>query len=638
MSLPSARSYDDRQWIGRCGHIVLPQGGRSRIVEQVLYDILTGVPALSRRMRTVGLALPLLLLAACGGGGGGGGSGQEAPPLLTVSGTLQYEFVPPSLNCRGLDFNATTLRPVRGATVQLIDAASGSVIGSTISASDGAYSFAGIGTNRLVHLRVRAELKQPGSPSWDVEIRDNVVDPTDPNPPPLGSRPLYVLDGTDFDTGSVDVTRNLTATTGWGTNSYTGDRAAAPFAILDTIYSAIQFVLSADPTATFAPLDVFWSVNNTSAESGDIDSGALGTSFYRSDLDSLFLLGDENDDTEEFDDHVILHEWGHYFADNFSRSDSLGGHHALGERIDARLAFGEGWASALAAMALSDPVFCDTGPAGTNGGLTFNVESSNFGVQGWFNEISIVSFIYDLWDTNDEGGDPGSIGFAPIYNTMTGPQRFTEAFTTVFSFATELRASLSPADQAFLDSQLDRENIVSAGLDIWGSNESNDANARPDVLPVYTDIVPDGTPLRICSNAHSDQRVDADDNRERYGNKLSEYRYLRMNVTTQSAYALSMVTVDPVSAPPDGFDCSDPANVDDPNIHMHSDPDISVWQAGQLVGLGFSCEANSEAGSTNTLSAGTYVLDIREFRYADPDSPQDFPEQTCFDVRVSSFP
>ena len=27
----------------------------------------------------------------------------------------------------------------------------------------------------------------------------------------------------------------------------------------------------------------------------------------------LFLLGDASSDTEEFDDHVVLHEWSHYF-------------------------------------------------------------------------------------------------------------------------------------------------------------------------------------------------------------------------------------------------------------------------------------------------------------------------------------
>jgi hypothetical protein len=618
----------------------MPSWQTERLVEQVLHNNLAGVSALSRRMRTAGLALPLVMLAACGGGGGG----STAPlPSVTVSGAVRYDFVPAAPNCNGLNFNATIPRPIRGATVQLINA-SGSVIDSTVSSESGAFSFANVNANTMVRLRVRAELKRQGSPSWDVEIRDNVVDPSDPSPPRLGSRPLYTLDGTNFNTGSANVTRNLTAPTGWGTNSYTGDRSAAPFAILDSIYSAIQFVLTADATTTFAPLDAFWSVNNTSTESDDIDSGALGTSFYSRSIDSLFLLGDATDDTEEFDRHVVLHEWGHYFEDSFSRSDSLGGHHALGERLDARLAFGEGWATAFAAMAIDNPVYCDTGPAASSGGFTFNVESGNFGVQGWFNELSVITLIYDLWDTNDEGNDPGSIGFGPIYNVMTGPQAFTEAFTTVFSFAAELRMSLALADQTFLDSQLDGEEIASAGLDIWGSkeindsNDINDPNPRLDVLPVFTDIAPDGTPLRICSNAHSDQRKDIDGNRERHGNKLSEYRYLRLAVGTQSRYSLVMDTVDPVSAPPEGFDCSDPANVDEPNIHMHSDPDISLWQAGQLVWLGFSCEANREETTTNTLSVGTYVLDIREFRYADPDSPQDFPERTCFDVTVSPVP
>lgn len=619
-------------------------------MEQVLHNYLAGVSAMSRRMRTAGLALPFVILGACGGGGGGGG-GQAPQPPVTVSGTVQYEFVPPFPNCAGLNFNGTVPRPIRGATVQLINAATGNVIDTMVSGALGEYSFANVDANTMVQLRVRAELKRQGSPSWDVDVRDNVVDPPNLNPPALGSRPLYVLDGANFDTGSTNVTRNLTAATGWGMNSYIGPRAAAPFAILDTIYSAIQFVLTADATATFAPLDAFWSFNNTSTVGGDIDSGALGTSFYTSDPEpddianpSLFLLGDANVDTEEFDDHVVLHEWGHYFEDNFSRSDSPGGHHALGERIDARLAFGEGWATALAAMALDDPIYCDTRSVGSNIGLKIDAENHNTGVQGWFNEISVVTLIYDLWDTNDEGNDSGSIGFAPIYNTMTGPQVFTEAFTTVFSFATELRASLAPADQIFLDSQLDREDIASMGLDIWGSNESNDANLLPDVLPVFTVIEPNGMPVRICSNAHSDQRLDIDGNRERYGNKLSEYRYLRLNVTTQSRYTFNLSTVDlsmvnPLSAPPIGFDCTDLANVNDPNIHMHSDPDIEIWRAGQSVWQGFSCEANSETTTTmNSLSVGIHVLDVREFRYADPESPQDFPEPTCFDVTVSPAP
>ncbi len=343
----------------------------------------------------------------------------EALAAVTVSGKVQYEFVPPNSNCFGLNFNAIETRPIRAVTVQLIDAGSGAVIDSTTAADNGDYSFSNVTANTDVRLRVRAELKRSGSPSWDVEVRDNVD--ISPAPPPLASRPLYVVDFANFNTGTQNVTRDETATTGWGGSSYTGTRAAAPFAITDMIYSAIQLILTADPTADFAPLDAYWSVNNTLTSPTAIDAGELSSSFYRGDIDSLFLLGDASIDTEEFDDHVVVHEWGHYFEDVFSRSDSLGGPHAIGESIDARLAFGEGWATALAAMALDEPQYCDTGEAGTGSGFGIDTENNNSGPQGWYNEMSVATFLYDLWDTDDDGSDNSSIGFSPIYDTMTGP-------------------------------------------------------------------------------------------------------------------------------------------------------------------------------------------------------------------------
>ena len=234
-----------------------------------------------------------------------------AAAVVNISGKVQYEFVPPNANCNGLNLNAPQTRPIRAATVQLIDDATGDVLDSKVATDNGDYAFNNVAGNLDVRLRVRAELKRGGAPSWDVEIRDNVD--TSGSPPPLGSRPLYVIDSATFNTGGADLTRDLIATTGWNGSSYTGTRAAAPFAILDAIYSGMQLVLTADATANFGPMDAFWSVNNTLTSPTNIDAGELPTSFYRGDIDSLFLLGDANTDTEEFDDHVSLHEWGHYF-------------------------------------------------------------------------------------------------------------------------------------------------------------------------------------------------------------------------------------------------------------------------------------------------------------------------------------
>jgi hypothetical protein len=594
------------------------------------------------RLDRLALSVVALLVAACGGGGGGGDTTSPPPPSpppapsgsVTISGTVAYEFVPPNVNCQGLDFAATEVRPIRAATVQLVDL-SNRELARTLSGEDGSYSFPNIETGIDVRIRVRAELKRSGSPSWDVEIRDNVVDPDDPSPPVLADRPLYAI-VSDFNTGTSDVTRNLTARTGWeiAANAYTGTRSAAPFAILDAIYSGMRLVLSVDPDAPFPPLDAFWSVNNiTSAGTIDIDSGELPSSFYRRDIDSLFLLGDAGSDTEEFDDHVVVHEWGHYFEDNFSRTDSVGGRHGIGDRLDPRLAFGEGWASALAGMALNDPLYCDTGQPGTSTALLpLGLEDGGYDAQGWYDEVSVLRFLYDLWDTTDdegpgEGTDGGSIGFGPIYDTMTGPQASTEAFTTIFSFAAELRTMLPQGDQDFVDAQLLREDMT-PGFDIWGAGELNNANDAVSVLPVYTDVPVNGVPVDICLTSDFDPFED--------NNKLGELRFLRIDIPSTGSYRVVVTTdtSDPDYPPDDPLDGQD-----------QSDPDLYFFRDGVPLFESTKPDANEEQFVTPVLTGPeTYVAELLEFRYFDPDTPNfdpdlgtpDVTEPVCYEISITA--
>jgi len=590
------------------------------------------------RLGAAALSVLAMLLGACGGGGSDSGGTSPPPPpppppppsgSVTVSGTAAYEFVPPNPVCQGLNFNAIEIRPIRGATVQLLDS-SGVQLASTTTDAAGGYAFANVAPNTNLRLRVRAEARRAGAPGWDIEVRDNVVAANDPNPPALANRPLYAI-VSDFNSGSAaTLTRNVTARTGWDGSAYTGTRAAAPFAILDAIYTAVQFVVAVDPGVTLAPLDAFWSVNNIKTTATDIDAGELVSQFYDPNLDSLFLTGDAGTDTTEFDDHVIVHEWGHFFEDTLSRSDSIGGPHGIGDRLDARLAFGEGWATALSGMALNNPLYCDTGPAGASFGLlALGTEEGAYDPSGWYDEISVLRFIYDLWDTTNfaDGTEPdnGSIGFAPIYQAMVGPQAFTDSFTTIFSFAAELRTLLpQQADRDFLDAQLVREDMT-PGFDKWGAGELNDASPAlgqsRDVLPLYTDLTADGSVVNICSNDDYDGAGD--------GNKLATYRYLRIAVPATAQYDVSVVTTTTAALPPD-----DPADPRD-----QSDPDIALFRDGLVADFGLSGDANQEIFTTTTLSGpDIYVADLREFRYADPNSPFDFPTQMCFDVSMTPVP
>jgi len=587
-------------------------------------QILIDKPYCLRQSRTALVMVFALGLAACGGGSKTSANPPALPPppavAVTVTGTVNFEFVPPNPVCQGLDFDSTFAKPMRGATVQLIDAGSSAVLATTQSDDNGDYSFVNIDPDTMVRLRVRAELKKTtGISRWDVEVRDNYD--ISGSPPALGSRPLYVVEGNDFDTGSASVlTQDMTARTGWSGASYTSDRSAAPFAILDTIYSAMKFIELVDPDVFFPPLDAFWSVNNTSLIDGefDIDTGKLGGSFYRGDIDSLFLVGDAATDTEEFDDHVIVHEWGHYFEDNLSRSDSFGGPHSIGNLLDPRLAFGEGWATALAGMALDDHLYCDTFGVDSDIGLAIGAESGSYDASGWYDEISVVRFIYDLFDTDDEGGDPGSIGFAPIYAVMTGPQASTDAFTTIFSFASELRMTLDPAEQALLDAQLVRENMTPE-FDRWGVGEANTAGGAQDVIPIYTDITADGSILPICVNSQFDSRRD--------GNKLTEDRFLRITVPLTDQYDVTMTTTTPTLITPDTED------------RDQSDPDIYIFNGPQFVTAGTSPDENTETFRTPTLQAGTtYIAVIEDWRFDDDAAPTGYPERICFDVTFASTP
>src|SRR5690606_4113615 len=128
-------------------------------------------------------------------------------------------------------------------------------------------------------------------------------------------------------------------------------------------------------TAAFTPLDFYWSSANRSGtvdQQGDavlcIDEGDIQTSFYTSggapgETDDcggsipagIYVLGSMQiasggavGDTDEFDQHVIAHEFGHYVEDWFARSDSIGGSHGYPDKLDLRVSFGEGWGNAFA--------------------------------------------------------------------------------------------------------------------------------------------------------------------------------------------------------------------------------------------------------------------------------------------------
>ena len=585
-------------------------------------------------------------LAACGGGGGGGGNGavnSGGLSIVTVAGRLTYERPHPNQRCRGYDFSFIMDSPVRLATVYLLDAA-GNVLGTTQTDADGNYAFSGINANTDVRVRVRAQLVQTTGPqTWEVYVRDN----TSNTLVALQDRPIYEVQWGLFNTGSFNSTDNdFSAPTGWDITAGAYDdqqRLAAPLAILDALLDGVLLVTSVDPEVDLGRIDAFWSINNSWIEldNPDVDNGELVTAYYSSNPDrdttrnpSLFLRGDAIGrfpesiiDTDEFDSYVILHEWGHFFEDELARSDSIGGSHWIPGTVEARVAFGEGWGNAIGAIAPGNPVGCDTGaPASSGSSLNMETYDSYAGEQGFFNEMSVATFLYDLWDAANDGADTGSIGFGPIYETMTGFQRDTEAFTTLFSFATGLRQNIDPWSIALVDALLEQENVDTAALDIWASNQTSqptvwrNGNAVLDLLPLYTELEPGGATKNLCVN--SGQVID------QHGNKPGEWRYLHFTLAAPQRLTLTL-RANPV--PPPTSDTT-------AGVRDRSDPDAFLYRGGNYLGVfpdGRSSDADQEIYDMGTLEAGTYTLAIQDWRYMDTGIANDYPDRVCFDITLN---
>lgn len=595
------------------------------------------------------LAASMLLLTACGGGGGDGGSNppnNPPPGSQVLSGQLFYELPQPNAGCQGLNFNNVLEMPVRRMGVSLLDSG-GTVLDSTVTGDDGSYRFDGVPENTDVRIRVRAQLVESGTPRWEVYVRDNTSHTN--GDPQLNERPIYEVQWNLFNTGSSNITdADFVARTGWNiaAGEYTGTRAAAPLAIADMILDGIQLITDVDGTVDMGRVDAYWSVNNSWAvdpDTGlrDYDNGRIGTTHFTPWPDagprspSLFLLGDavgrfpdtEQVDTDEFDRGVVLHEWGHYFEDELSRSDSIGGRHVIPGTVEPRVAFGEGWGYAIGAIAAGDPIVCDSGVPDTTGGGIDLENNIGYGQLGFFNEMSVAMILYDLYDSANDGVDSRSIGFGPIYETMRGPQANTEAFTTIFSFATEIKSMLGVADRDFVDDLLDRENIDTSPLNIWGDGQVRQPGGA-DFLPVYQDLPLDGSPVDVCVN--SDYDPDGD------GNKPGEWRYFRFTLDSSQRFE-GFANANP-APPPTATGGED-----------RSDPDLWLYRDGEILNIcpGFTCldtgsgvstDPDTEVMETVVLEPDTYTLAFNDWRFGDQDRASDYPSETCFTITMIPVP
>ena len=487
---------------------------------------------------------------------------QPIPPMVTISGDINYETVPhgppgTGLNYSGLGFVTSDA----GILVEVLNAQTQAVLAS--GPVRGHYAFE-VPSQTDVVLRATALLSRQAPrtlPHWQISVRD-----LDAAGGPIGA--VYSHTGPTFSSGA-GVTRNLDIPSGWNNSGQlVGARAAAPFAILDAIQRALDRVSEAIPNSDFPPLTIDWGPSNDG-----------GSTFYLShpddDLRRIVLTGEADVDTDEYDAFVILHEFGHYIEDSFGRDDSIGGSHALGDRLDLRVAFSEGFATAFAGMVLRQSIYRDSFGVrqGNEGFADIEIDRSD---DGWFSEASIQELLWDVFDNVNDGADNVGVDLRFILEALRTAQPQTVATTSVFPFMRVLKQQL-PAQAPPLDALLAAENIVGPTMDDFGSTETNNAGSA-DVLPIYGEVALGGT-----VQVHSTNQFGT-------GNKLATHRFLRMRLASAANVR---------------FDVTAAAG---------KDPDIQIFDRGVQLAPDMG---PADESFTLSLAAGDYVLDVYECGNAD---------------------
>ncbi|MEM7662549.1 MAG: hypothetical protein AAF292_09895 [Pseudomonadota bacterium] len=515
------------------------------------------------------------------------------PPAgsVTISGSVTFEDVgvDTSNNDFVLDLSDLTALPARGVVVEAVNAA-GAVLASTVTSDTGQYAL-NVAANTDVRIEVEARLLQTTGATWDVPVLDNTA-----------GNALYVLQGSLTNSGSTNSTRDLFAPSGSnGFSAYTGPRTSGPFAILDEILNGLRLIETESPNLDFPNLQIFWSVNNRPG-GDDIPAGEIPSTAFVNTINgipTILVSGDIDTDTDEFDEHVITHEFGHYFQELLSRDDSIGGSHSLDSLLDARVAFSEGWGNAISAIITEDPIYVDAG-FGSNLGFAFNLDLNGIGsalnANGWYGESSIQSILYDVFDSTNDGPDSVSVGFGPLFDAFTSPT-FTDsdASTTIFSFIEALveQPGVSTSDLAPL---LALQDINGTGE--FATGETNDGGITQS-LPIFVPYTVGDPPINICS-------IDDAGEVNRLGNRV----LIIMNNPSSGVFTITMTRT---SGP---FD---------------RDPDFTIRNEGTFVTGGFSEDPDTETVVAQ-LPAGQLIVDARDFENTDPDNESPAPSgDACFD-------
>ena len=477
-------------------------------------------------------------------------------PTMTLALTVQYQAPgSPILNAAQTYYVPNWASPVSAAVpfvyAELQDAG-GHVVQSTFADQNGVASFAGLNPAVTYTPRFESRLQYPQL-SLDFQVLDNTTaSPSVGVTTFRGRYPVYSTTAAAYVPGSHTAHQTLAVTLPDGWNPATqalvdANRVAGPYALLATAaQEALIMSAAIGGSPVWRPLTILWSTankGNKPAQPDNFDQGYVTGSggFYSSghgaldasgaasttttvSEDAIYLSGDPTFEAMELYPFVMSHEMGHFIQRSFSRSASPGGPHGFTDTEDARLAWGEGSASGIAALVLRTAeerrVFTASGQIIVQvidiAHNTVNGNPRSWPI-GWFQETTISNL---MWAARDMTGSialsPEAV-LAPMFTAQWNAQPWSG---TVWAYVNGLKAA-NAAVASQIDSWAGAHGIDATNDDVWGSVESHvgpppTAHPAQDVLPPYTQIAV-GQPHQVCTaGAPNDY------------NKAGNARYLRL--------------------------------------------------------------------------------------------------------------
>lgn len=344
----------------------------------------------------------LLFLSACAGGGANvetPASTTPEPAYCTTRNTHpivfngKAQFAPRLVGAGGLTAQTDTPIDIAGAEVRIFDA-SGAVVNCAETNTNGKFTSTvpAAGTYTIkVYSRGDNNLVK-------VSVLNN----------PISNTPY-----------EMSITRSITEGTSVNlVADSSGSALAGAFNIFHQVYVTNTFLRTQVAGFTVAPkVAIYWTLGLSPGAYYNQPGTAISfftPSGFGSALRGIYILGGVNgdstcQDTDHFDNSVIIHEYGHFLEDIYAGSDSPGGSHDGKSLIDPRLAWSEGWANFIQAAARNEGLYRDTiGNPDCSGshGLTINFNlddtetmdaiSSSVEGEGHFRELSISRVLYDI--------------------------------------------------------------------------------------------------------------------------------------------------------------------------------------------------------------------------------------------------